>query len=72
MTSRRIRPLKAYKHFRNLIKDKEDTTQVFSIIEALDGSNIEKDFARFMKTAEGQARFAERKNLVPLLDDHTA
>ena len=39
MTSRRIRPLKAYKHFRKLIADKEDTTQVFNIVEALDGSN---------------------------------
>ena len=72
MTSQRIKPLKAYKHFRNLIKDKEDTTQVFSIIEALDGSNIEKDFKRFIATAKGQARFAERKYLVPLLDDHEA
>lgn len=70
MISRRIRPIKAYKHFRNLIKDKEDTTQVFDIVEALDGSNLEKDFKRFMSTAEGKARFAERKNLVPLLDDH--
>ena len=70
MTSRRIKPIKAYKHFRTLIKDKEDTTQVFNIIEALDGSNLEKDFKRFMATPEGQARFAERKDLVPLLDDH--
>lgn len=72
MTKRRIRPLKAYKHFKKLIADKEDTTQVFSIIEALDGSNLSKDYDRFMKTAEGQARFAERKELVPLLDDHEA
>ncbi|MEP3891575.1 MAG: Coq4 family protein [Hellea sp.] len=72
MTSRRIRPLKAYKHFRNLIADKEDTTQVFHIVEALDGSNLEKDFNRFTATPEGQARFAERKELVPLLDDHAA
>jgi len=70
MKSRRIRPLKAYKHFRKLIADKEDTTQVFDIVEALDGSNLEKDFKRFMKTQEGQARYAEQKDLVPLLDDH--
>ena len=70
MSSRRIRPLKAYKHFRNLIKDKEDTTQVFDIVEALNGSNLEKDFHRFMETSEGQTRFSERKDLVPLLDDH--
>jgi len=70
MTSRRIKPVKAYKHFRKLVADKEDTTQVFDIIQALDGSNLEKDYKRFMSTPEGQARFAERKNLVPLLDDH--
>jgi len=70
MTSRRIRPIKAYKHFRNLIADKEDTTQVFHIVEALDGSNLEKDYKRFMATPEGQTRFAERKELVPLLDNH--
>jgi len=72
MTSRRIRPLKAYKHFRKLVADKEDTTQVFDIVEALDGSNLEKDFRRFMKTPEGRDRFTERKNLVPLLDNHHA
>ena len=72
MTTRRIRPIKAYKHFRNLIKDKEDTAQVFEIIEALDGSNLDKDYKRFMATPEGQARFAERKYLVPFLDDHEA
>jgi len=72
MTSRRIRPIKAYKHFRKLIADKEDTTQVFDIVEALDGSNLEIDYKRFMKTPEGQARYAEHKDLVPLLDDHEA
>ena len=70
MTSRRIRPLKAYKHFQKLIADKEDTTQVFDIVEALDGNNLQKDYKRFMSTAEGQARYDERKNLVPLLDNH--
>ena len=72
MTSRRIRPLKAYKHFRNIIKDKEDTTQVFNIIEALDGSSLEKDYKKFIATSEGKERFTERKDLVPLLDNHTA
>ena len=70
--SRRLRPIKAYKHFRKLIENKEDTTQVFDIVEALDGSNLERDFKRFMKTPEGQARFKERRNLVPILDDHEA
>ncbi len=66
----RIRPLKAYKHMRNLIADKEDTTQVFYIIEALDGNNLTKDYHRFMARSEGQVRFEERRDLVPLLDNH--
>jgi len=70
MNTRRIRPLKAYKHFRNLIADKEDTTQVFHIVEALDGGNLTKDFNRFVSTPEGRARFEQRRELVPLLDDH--
>ena len=70
MKKRRMRPFKAYKHFRALVQDKEDTTQVFDIIEALDGSNILKDYKRFMASAEGQARYAEQRELVPLLDDH--
>ncbi len=72
MNSTRIRPFKAYKHFLKLIEDKEDTTQVFDIIEALDGSNLEKDYKRFMQTPEGQARYTERRNLILLLDDHAA
>ena len=70
MTYRRIRPLKAYKHFRKLIADKEDTTQVFYIVEALDGNNLVRDHNSFMKRPEGQARFDEQRELVPLLDDH--
>ena len=70
LPKRRRRPLKAYKHFKKLIADKEDTTQVFYIIEALDGSNIVKDYKRFINTPMGQARFEESKELVPLLDDH--
>lgn len=70
MNNRRIRPIKAYKHFRNLIADKEDTTQVFYIIEALDGNNLEKDYRSFMKRPEGPVRLKERQELVPLLDDH--
>lgn len=70
MTYQKFRPLKAYKHMRKLIADKEDTTQVFYIVEALDGNNLSRDFGRFMKTPEGRARFDEARELVPLLDDH--
>ena len=67
---RRIRPLIAYKHFKKLVADKEDTTQVFYIIEALDGSNLERDFERFIHSKNGQTRFQKRRELVAMLDDH--
>lgn len=70
MTKRRLRPIKAYKHMRNLIADKEDTTQVFYIVEALDGNNLGRDTRRFMNRPEGPARFEQHRDLVPLLDDH--
>ncbi len=70
MTQQRIRPLKAYHHYRKLIADKEDTTQVFYIIDALDGGNLTKDYHHFMKLPEGPKRLEQRRELVPLLDDH--
>lgn len=66
----RIRPLKAYKHFRSLIDDKEDTTQVFHIIEALNGRSLLNDMERFGATKRGQDLIRERKRLPEILDDH--
>jgi len=53
-----------------LFADKEDTAQVFHIIEALNGNALEKNLRRATSTPEGRARFAERRALAPLLDDH--
>lgn len=66
----RIRPLKAYRHFRNLIANKEDTEQVFHIIGALNGNALMRDFKTFLATEKGQARMKARRYLPPLLDDH--
>ena len=68
----RIRPLKAMGHMRKLIADKEDTAQVFYIIEALNGNSLEKNFRRALSTPDGRARFAARRSLAPLLDDHAS
>lgn len=66
----KFRPLKAWRHMQRLIADKEDTEQVFQIIEALNGDSALKDFERFMQTENGQARLAKRPYLPPFLDDH--
>ena len=66
----KIRPLKAFKHMRNLIADKEDTTQVFHIIEALNGRLLLDDFEDFIADPRGKAMVDTRKALAPILDDH--
>lgn len=66
----KFRPLKAWAHMQKLIADKEDTEQVFEIIQALNGDKIVKDFERFLATEEGRRLFEERPYYPPILDDH--
>lgn len=66
----RLRPLKAWRHMQKLIADKEDTEQVFHIIEALNGNATRKDFHRFMKSEKGSALLQRRSFLPEILDDH--
>jgi ubiquinone biosynthesis protein COQ4 len=54
---------------QKLIADKEDTEQVFHIIEALNGRALERNFQAFMATPEGRQQYKERLYLPPLLDD---
>ncbi|GAB5455150.1 MAG: hypothetical protein Hens2KO_13790 [Henriciella sp.] len=67
----RRRPLKAWRHMQQLIADKEDTAQVFHIIEALNGKSNRKDFARFMQSKTGPGLLKKRTFLPDILDDHT-
>jgi len=66
----RLRPFKAMARMQKLIENKEDTEQVFHIIEALNGSQILREFEAFQATEKGRQRIAERRFLPPLLDDH--
>lgn len=68
--TRGIRPLKAWRHFRKLIANKEDTEQVFHIMEALRDKRFGRSAEAFFKTAEGGRVLAERPYLPDLLDDH--
>ncbi len=67
----KVRPLKAWRHMQNLIADKEDTEQVFHIIEALNGGSFQKNFDAFAASPEGERLLGERPYLPPLLDDHS-
>ena len=66
----RIKPLKAWGHMRNLIADKEDTAEVFHIIEALNGNALRKDLARFYNTPNGATLIKDRRPLADIMDDH--
>lgn len=68
----RIKPVKAYRHFRNLMADKEDTTQVFEVINALNGNSYQKQFLKFANDPRGAKVLEANVYLPPLLDDHDA
>jgi ubiquinone biosynthesis protein COQ4 len=65
-----MRPLKAWRHFRKLIGNKEDTEQVFHILDALRDNRFVRSTENFFRTAEGQRVLEERPYLPDLLDDH--
>jgi ubiquinone biosynthesis protein COQ4 len=66
-----FQPIKAMRHFRKLTADKEDTEQVFHIIEALKSRKGAKQAESFVQSAQGKALLAENRELVTMLDDHT-
>ncbi len=68
-TRKRIEPLKAIRAIRALIADKEDTGQVFKIIDALSGNVSDRQFKRFIATGMGQRIVAERRDIIAALND---
>jgi ubiquinone biosynthesis protein COQ4 len=66
---RRIRPVTAFRAFQRLIRDKEDTAQVFEIMRALTGKSDALGYDRLLKTAEGGRQAFLRDELALKLDD---
>ena len=65
-----FRPLKVLHHYGKLVEDKEDTEQVFHIIEATKGKKSHKQAWDFIKSTEGQRLMREQTVIPPMLDDH--
>ena len=65
----RIQPLTAFRAFRKLVRDKEDTAQVFAIMRALSGRSIARGYNRMLKTMEGGRQAFLRDELALKLDD---
>ena len=65
-----FKPLKALRHFGKLVEDKEDTEQVFHIIEALKGKKSVQQGWDFIRSDEGQHFLRDEVDIPAMLDDH--
>lgn len=65
-----FRPLKVLHHFGKLIEDKEDTEQVFHIIEATKGRRSLAQAHGFIASGEGQRFLHDSVEIPAMLDDH--
>ncbi len=67
---RGFQPLKAYRHFRKLIANKEDTEQVFHVVAALRGRRYLNHARRYWARTGDNAAMFSGSQLHQLLDDH--
>ena len=65
----KLEPLKAARAFRKLIRDKEDTAQVFEIMRALSGRSVSRGYNRMLRTMEGGRQAFLHDELAHRLDD---
>ena len=68
----KLRPAKALHHFRELLKDKENTEEVFRIFEALPWRDLRKSGERFIQSEHGLDVRVREPFLPAILDDHAA
>ena len=66
-----FQPLKVLHHYGKLVEDKEDTEQVFHIIEATKGKKSHQQAWDFIKSDLGQRLMREQTQIPPMLDDHS-
>ena len=68
----RYRPLKAWHHFRELVKDKENTGEVFHIFESLPWKGMVPAATAFLASERGHQLRESEPYLPAILDDHAA
>ena len=68
----KYRPLKAIGHFRELLKDKENTAEVFRIFDSLPSKHYLPRVRELMLSERGEELRASEPSLPPILDDHDA
>jgi ubiquinone biosynthesis protein COQ4 len=65
----RLQPIRALRAFNRLIRDKEDTAQVFEIMRALTGQAVPRGYRRLLRTVEGGRQAFLGRELVDRLSD---
>jgi ubiquinone biosynthesis protein COQ4 len=70
--STRLHPIAALRALRALTRNREDTRQVFLLMEALRGKTTLRQFARFRRSEPGRAILAERRSLLARLSDRAS
>ena len=65
----RVQPIRALRAMRRLVADKDDTEQVFEIMNALSGRSPEWGYGRLLKTPEGGLQAYHRLELADRLQD---
>jgi ubiquinone biosynthesis protein COQ4 len=68
----RLRPWKAARAMRALLRDPDDTARVFDVIQALGGRSGERAFERFRSSEVGARVLRERRDLLAALSDREA
>src|SRR5215472_11780729 len=68
----RLHPVAALRAVRKLMRNGEDTQQVFLLIEALRGKTTLRQFARFRQTETGRAVLREKRRLLDRLNDRAS
>ncbi|WP_421791300.1 Coq4 family protein [Hyphobacterium sp.] len=64
-----IRPLKAWREFMGLVRNREDTRHVFGFFEAVNGRSYEQFYTRFAASEYGQSIIADPKQIGRILLD---
>ena len=70
--SYRLRPIAAVRAVRHLMRNREDTQQVFLLVEALRGKTTLRQFARFRQTETGRTVLGEHRRLLDRLSDRAS
>lgn len=66
---RRRHPLKAWRAMQNLLKDGEQTGEVFKIVEALEGGAMQKNMDRLKARPGGTGILAAKPDILEILQD---